>query len=672
MSTHPELIRNGVLTVNGARVPVLSGEIHFFRMSPETWDTALANLKAIGLPMVSTYLSWRRFSLGPDRYDLEGRTDPRLNVKGFLELCRKHGLWVTMKPGPWICAEEANGGYPDWLVEREELQVLNAAGEPVQGYTPAFRSPIPSYLHPAYLEAVRVWLREVDAVIADYVHPRGPIILVQLDNEPSMTFHDRLLESDYNRVNVGKDGLYSQWLEGKYGTISKLNRTYRSSWPSFSCVEAPRSIGPEILETSAPWADWVEFKELMMVRHVAKLAELHRENGLAQVVFTINYNEHPQLGVPNDWRSLELASGMGGFDFYPRMPLGASGLADVALFVGYSRACNVIPWSPEIMSGKWSFEGQEHEPGELRSADFELLYLSCIAFGLKGMNFYMFADRDNWIDSPLDAAGCPRPNLEAVRNVVRLVSEEPELESFDRNQPVAVLYYRPHAREAFIADASPAPLTIGGFCLGSSYSCFKSIFSELHRLNLDPAVVDPWVGLGTLTATRPEMLPAHRLLFVPGGSSMDEATLRLLDDFVAGGGSVVWVGRRPERDLGGGHFTGSHCCLTEERTRGVLASPTGEPDSKTLLRILDEERIGPEVPASVPGILTTLHRSRSREWLFVVNIGETRQNVELRFPDPHLKGMISLPGGNLRVRVKNSSARLTCEPQSVQVWRLDP
>ena len=82
MSTHPELIRNGVLTVNGARVPVLSGEIHFFRMSPETWDTALANLKAIGLPMVSTYLSWRRFSLGPESIRPGGQNRPEVEREG--------------------------------------------------------------------------------------------------------------------------------------------------------------------------------------------------------------------------------------------------------------------------------------------------------------------------------------------------------------------------------------------------------------------------------------------------------------------------------------------------------------------------------------------------------------------------------------------------------------
>ncbi len=633
MRTHAELIHEGALVVNGARVPILSGEIQFFRMPPQTWDTALAGLKAAGLPMVSTYLSWRRFSLGPDQYDLDGRTDPRLDVRRFLDLCVKHDLWVTMKPGPWICAEEANGGYPDWLVEREDLCVLDAAGKPVQGYNPPFRSPIPSYLHPAYLDAVRAWFRQVDDVIEPYTWPRGPIILMQLDNEPSMTFHDRLLESDYNPVNVGEDGLYGRWLMEKYRTIADLNQAHGSSWRSFSAVQPPRSINPGRLPSLAPWADWAEFKERLMARHVEQLGRFHRENGLTGVLFTINYNEHPHVGVPNNWHALEQASGMGGFDFYPRMPLSPSGLADVALFMAYSRVCNAIPWSPEIMSGTWSFPGQEHASGELARADYEFLYLSALAFGLKGMNFYMFADRDNWIDSPLDAAGCPAPNLEAVRKVARLISEEPDFELLERRQDVAVLYYRPYAREAFIADASAGPLEVDGVRLGSSYACFKSLFTELHRQNMDPAVVDPWV--------RSDDLGKHRLIFVPGGRPMDQATLSQLDDFAAAGGKVVWIGQ------------------------------DGQPDREELARALRGNDISPAVPAGAQGILTVLHRSSRVEWLFVINTSETGGQVVVDLRDSSVKRLTALPAGEPSIMAGGPRVLLSCDPRSVQVWRLD-
>ncbi|HTP57306.1 MAG TPA: hypothetical protein VMM82_00220, partial [Spirochaetia bacterium] len=327
-----------------------------------------------------------------------------------------------------------------------------------------------------------------------------------------------------------------------------------------------------------------------------------------------------------------------------RMPLSAGGLADVALFIAYSRVCNAIPWSPEIMSGTWTFPGQEHVPGELASTDYEFLYLCTLAFGLKGMNFYMFADRDNWIDSPLDAAGCPAPNLQAVRKVVRLLQEEPDFEVLQRRQDVAVMYHRPHAREAFIAGASAGPLEQDGTLLGFSYACFKSIFTELHRQNMDPAVVDPRV--------RPEDLGKHRMIFVPGGRQMEPATISLLDDFASTGGKVVWVGRGPYGT-------------------GLSVNARGEPDREKLASLLRDGNLGPAVPANSPGVLTVLHRSPHVEWLFVINTAETGGEVTINFRDSAVKGMAALPDRESFILVDGPRALLSCRPRSVQVWSLE-
>jgi beta-galactosidase len=133
LSKGTELISGNTLLLKNKKVPLLCGEVQFFRMDPEVWESCLKQVKNLGLPIVSTYLSWYRFSTGPGEYDLEGVTNPRLNVRKFLDLCSKYDLYVTMKPGPWICAEETNGGYPDWLVQNRDLQVLDAQDQPVKG-----------------------------------------------------------------------------------------------------------------------------------------------------------------------------------------------------------------------------------------------------------------------------------------------------------------------------------------------------------------------------------------------------------------------------------------------------------------------------------------------------------------------------------------------------------
>ncbi len=198
------------LNLRDQKIPLLAGEVHFFRMDTSVWERSVEAIKVLGLPMISTYLSWRRFEKIEGIFDFKGTTDPRLNLKAFLEICQEKGVYVILKPGPWICAEETNGGYPDWLVERKSLQVLDADGNVVLGYNPPFNSPIPSLFHQDYWEALTRWLKAVDDFVRPFIYPSGPIVLMQLDNEPCYTFHDRFLESDYNPVITGPHGVFKK------------------------------------------------------------------------------------------------------------------------------------------------------------------------------------------------------------------------------------------------------------------------------------------------------------------------------------------------------------------------------------------------------------------------------------------------------------------------------
>lgn len=651
------LIEDGAIRIHGERIPLLSGEVQFFRMDPSSWEGALDNLQAAGIPIVSTYLGWRRFSIAPGRYDLEGRTDPRLDVRRFLDMCSSRGLWVTMKPGPWICAEEANGGYPDWLVQEEELQVRDSEGRAVLGYSYPFQSPIPSYHHPAYLSRVKEWLAAVDGALADYFFPRGPIILVQLDNEPCMTFHDKVFESDYNPFNLE---LFKRRLEERYPSIDALNAAHGSAYSSFAEFEPPRSLLISRIEGLAPYFDWIEFKEASLASHVAKIGKMHVDNKVDGVLFTINYNEHPQLAVPNDWSALEASSGMGGFDYYPRMPVSDPGLRDLALFVNYSRICNRLPWSPEIMSGSWTFEGNEYAPGSLKPSDFEFLYLACMAYGLKGMNFYMFADRDNWVESPLSSEGEPGPNIDSIRKVVRLISGEADFERLDRSQDVAVLYYRPYAREGFLASASSEPVEAEGYRLGDAYRGFAEAFGALHDLNLDPALVDPWISK--------ESFKKHKVIVVPGGAYMDEACLDALASYVEGGGLVFWLGETARYDLNFRPLAREFGPLGG--LGRLIRLPGASLGKQELIKALAEAGIAPAVAADDEGLRTVLHRYEGKAWLFVINRGEALRETVLRFRDPEYAKMVSLVEPGLSREIIGGAAKLRCCPHSVQVWAL--
>lgn len=647
------LLGKDCLRLEGSEVPLLSGEVHFFRMDPGVWEKCLDQVKAFGLPIVSTYLSWRRFSLGPGEYDLTGRTNPRLDLPRFLDLCRQKGLWVILKPGPWICAEEANGGYPDWLVSDPELQVLDAQGNTTTGYMGPFRSPIPSYLHPKYREAVRGWLKAVDEVIAGHLYPRGRVVMMQLDNEPCYTFHDGMFESDYNPVQVS---IYPHWLEQKYQTVEALNRSHRSEYAAFAEVQPPRDLDGLAVEKLPALLDWAAFKEWTLARHVASIGEFHLENGVDSLLFTTNLNEHPQLAVPNHWQKLEKASGLAGFDYYPaRMPMQPEEFVKVALGVNYSRSVLKAAWSPEIMTGIWTFEGQEHGPDHLKAEDYEFLYMTCIAFGLKGMNFYMLADRDNWVNSPVNERGERTATAAAVERVMALFRAAPQLRTLDRRQPVGVLYYRPYAREMFIVGGKPVKTDSGVF--GESHALFYQLYEQLLFANSDPRVVD--------LEAAPEGLEGVHLLFVPSGPYMDRKTQEQLKAYAEAGGKLVFVSAPPGLDE----------CMQPISlfAEGFERRPAGrgwiqaiDPERiQATASLVQELHLEPAVRPENHRVLAVCQQGGGVELLFVINPGAEVEQTALDFSNRKSGRLAGIAGRAENISILDGRARVSLPPRSV-------
>lgn len=650
------LLGRNVLNLNGQAIPLLSGEVQFFRMDPEAWEPALQQVKSLELPMVATYLSWRRFSTGPGQYDLTGATNPRLDLPRFLDLCRKYDLWITLKPGPWICAEETNGGYPDWLVSDPDLQVLDADDRPVAGYMGPFTSPIPSYLHPKYQAAVDGWLQAVNEVIRDYIYPAGPIVLIQLDNEPCYTFHDRMFESDYNPANLA---CYRQWIEAKYQNLPALNATHGKNYSGFDQVDAPRQLNLQTTAHLHSLFDWVEFKEWVLSRHVASIGEKHLKSGLDSALFTINLNEHGQLATPNHWKKLEQVSGLAGYDYYPNMPMQYPDFVKVTQAVNYSRTVLKAAWSPEIMCGIWDFSGQEHEATHLSAEDFEYLYFTCLAYGLKGMNFYMLADRDNWVGSPLTETGARAEASAAVEAVMRFFENFPTFPSMDREQPIGVLFYQPYARQAFLAGGERD--VVDGLDLSEPDTLFHTAYSMLTSANLDPCICD--------LDNNPESLDGVRLLVVPGGTWMDRRTQARLRTWVEAGGHLVFLSQPPRLDetfspveifpircenLGSGR-------TVWQPVEGLLAG------LEPILTTLD---LIPFVRPDQGSLLTVVQSGADCELLFVINTTAEEQSTKLRFRDLPAGRLVATQMNEQEILIEKGMASVTLPRRSVKIYQL--
>jgi len=104
--------KNEDFYLNEEKFIVKSGTIHYFRIIPEYWEDRLLKLKACGLNTVETYVPWNLVEPQEGIFDFSGRN----NLGEFLDLANKLGIYVILRPGPYVCAELDMGGLPSWLL----------------------------------------------------------------------------------------------------------------------------------------------------------------------------------------------------------------------------------------------------------------------------------------------------------------------------------------------------------------------------------------------------------------------------------------------------------------------------------------------------------------------------------------------------------------------------
>lgn len=148
------------LFLDGERSLFLSGSVHPPRATPDMWgmvfDTAVSN----GLNMIELYVFWNYHE------EREGHFDWSIsaNLTDFVRRCGEHDLFVTLRIGPYVCAEWNYGGLPVWL-----------------GFKPGIEFRCHNDAWMRYMER---WFRQVvDLLEPQFATHGGPIVLVQVENE---------------------------------------------------------------------------------------------------------------------------------------------------------------------------------------------------------------------------------------------------------------------------------------------------------------------------------------------------------------------------------------------------------------------------------------------------------------------------------------------------------
>jgi hypothetical protein len=185
---------------------VYSASFHYFRCPKELWRDRFQKIKAAGFNTVETYIpwNWHERNMPKDIRD-ESQFDFS-DLKEWIDMAQNEfGLYTIVRPGPFICAEWAGGGYPRWLAKFRP---------DVKGFWLRSNDP----------EAVKWslhWYKAVCKFIADeqITHkPKGEkgIIMVQIENE-----------YDYFETNNKKE-----YLQSLYRAVVNAGITV----PVFTCL----------------------------------------------------------------------------------------------------------------------------------------------------------------------------------------------------------------------------------------------------------------------------------------------------------------------------------------------------------------------------------------------------------------------------------------------------
>ncbi|MDE3236875.1 MAG: beta-galactosidase [Bacteroidota bacterium] len=158
---HSIQIKDGKFLLDNRPFIIHAGEMHYARIPEPYWKQRLQMLKAMGLNTVSTYVFWNYHHPSPGVWNFEKDNH---NLRKFLDLAKEVGLYVILRPGPYVCAEWDFGGFPWWLPTVRGLEIR-------------------TYNQP-FLDSCKIYFQKLaDQVKGYHISEGGPIILTQVENE---------------------------------------------------------------------------------------------------------------------------------------------------------------------------------------------------------------------------------------------------------------------------------------------------------------------------------------------------------------------------------------------------------------------------------------------------------------------------------------------------------
>lgn len=489
------IIKYKQIFIGNKSIPLISGEVHYWRLNPGYWTNTLASVREMGLKVISTYVPWHYHEYPRGQFDFRGRTNPSRDLVGFLKLAQKEKFHVVLRPGPYIYSEWPNDGVPDYAFEYHRL-------------------------HPQFLKYAEIYLREVAREVKPFLASRGgPILLVQADNEidpwPDRFGHQYGL----NR----KAGLFQGFLKELYHrNIHEMNEAWGTNYNSFD------DAGPFIATMFANEKglalkgdqelrrnlDYFKFKYDYSKRYAEWAVKTFRKLGFDVPLYL---NVYPFF-YAHEWTDFQKTADFIGVDLYPTNEFHEDAYEHRKMIdkVRYLANVSALPFIAEFESGIW--HERQYETGAFTPNHYRLTVLSALMAGAAGWNWYMLVNRDNWYMSPINEWGRKRQDLFEVFKQLTQLHSEMEPATALKLTDLAVTFN---------------PLQYAAKTISHDNPLLRALYDE----DIDYDVVD----------VRSENMD-RKFLIYSGNQWLDEASQRNLRRYVEKGGVLIAFRDYPRKD----------------------------------------------------------------------------------------------------------------------------
>ena len=208
--------------LNGEPFVVKAAEVHYPRIPRPYWDHRIKMCKALGMNAVCIYIFWNIHEQREGEFDFTGNND----VAEFCRLAQKNGMYVIVRPGPYVCAEWEMGGLPWWLLKKKDIKLRER--------------------DPYFMERVKIFEEKVGEQLKPLtIQNGGPIIMMQVENEYGSYGEDKpyvseirdclrgiygpelsLFQCDWSS-NFEKNGLDDLTWTMNFGTGANIDQQFR-------------------------------------------------------------------------------------------------------------------------------------------------------------------------------------------------------------------------------------------------------------------------------------------------------------------------------------------------------------------------------------------------------------------------------------------------------------